>query len=84
MEPAEQFRVIKDIRSLDLEILAIFHSHPESPARLSQEDIRLALTPEVLYVIISLADAYKTIAKGFFIEDGSVNEVPIKIGDESP
>ncbi|WP_366919053.1 Mov34/MPN/PAD-1 family protein, partial [Geobacter sp.] len=35
----------------------IYHSHPESPARPSEEDIRLALTPGVSYVIVSLAGA---------------------------
>nr|WP_298436492.1 Mov34/MPN/PAD-1 family protein [Geobacter sp.] len=35
----------------------MYHSHPESPARPSEEDIRLALTPGVSYVIVSLAGA---------------------------
>ncbi|MDP6380616.1 MAG: M67 family metallopeptidase, partial [Phycisphaerae bacterium] len=52
MEPKEQFAVIKDIRAKGLEMLAIYHSHPASPARPSDEDIRLALMPGVLYVIV--------------------------------
>ena len=48
MAPEEQFKVVKDIRSAGLEMLAIYHSHPETPARLSAEDIRLALTPGVI------------------------------------
>ncbi len=80
MAPAEQFAVVKDIRSEGLEMLAIYHSHPESPARPSAEDIRLALTPGVTYVIVSLLDN-DTTAKGFLIDDGDVTEVPVTIED---
>ena len=79
MEPKEQFTVVKNIRSADLEMLAIYHSHPETPARPSAEDIRLALTPDVIYVIVSLQDAKVPVVKGFFIEDGTVTEVPVKV-----
>jgi len=79
-EPAEQFAVVKDIRSAGLEMLAIYHSHPESPARPSAEDIRLALTPDVIYVIVSLLDDAPT-AKGFLMDDGNVTEVSVTIED---
>src|SRR5664279_5321005 len=52
MDPREQFAVIKELRAKGLEMLAIYHSHPESPARPSAEDISLALTPDVSYVIV--------------------------------
>lgn len=79
MEPKEQFAVVKDIRSAGLEMLAIYHSHPETPARPSAEDIRLALTPDVIYVIASLQGANAPAVKSFLIEDGNVTEVPLKI-----
>lgn len=72
MDPSEQFAVIKDLRAQGLSMLAIYHSHPESPARPSQEDIRLALTPEVSYVIISLADAAGPDVKSYKISAGVV------------
>jgi proteasome lid subunit RPN8/RPN11 len=79
MEPKEQFKVVKDIRSADLEMLAIYHSHPESPARPSEEDIRLALMPDVIYVIVSLQNANAPVLKSFFIENGNAAEVPVSI-----
>ncbi len=78
MEPQEQFKVVKDIRTAALEMLAIYHSHPETPARPSAVDIRLALTPGVIYVIVSLKDT-DPVTKGFLIEDNSVTEVPVEI-----
>ena len=53
MDPREQFTVVKDLRANGLVMLAIYHSHPETPARPSEEDIKLALTPSVSYLIIS-------------------------------
>ncbi len=79
MEPMEQFATVKDIRSAGLEMLAIYHSHPETPARLSAEDIRLALTPNVIYVIVSLKNNNGSAVKGFRIEDSTVIEVPVKV-----
>ncbi|MHC4456895.1 MAG: M67 family metallopeptidase [Planctomycetota bacterium] len=82
IEPAEQFKVIKDIRSAGLEMLAIYHSHPATPARPSAEDIRLALTPDVIYVIASLQNSGCPDVRGFLIEDGDVTEVAVKIVEQ--
>jgi len=79
MEPKEQFAVVKDIRKAGLEMLAIYHSHPQTPARMSYEDIRLALTPDITYVVVSLQDSEYPAIKGFFIENGNIAEVPVEI-----
>ena len=79
MEPKEQFKVAKDIRSAGLEMLAIYHTHPTTPARLSAEDIRLALTPNITYIIVSLQDSASPVIKGFLMQDGDITEVPVKI-----
>ena len=80
MEPREQFTVVKDIRSASLEMLAIYHSHPATPARPSAEDIRLALTADVIYVIVSLQDT--PAVKGFLIEERNVAMVTVEIVEE--
>ena len=72
MDPKEQFSVVKDLRAKGLAMLAIYHSHPETPARPSEEDIKLALTPDVSYIIISLADSDKADMKSFKISNGNV------------
>ena len=82
MEPKEQFTVAKDIRAAGLKMLAIYHSHPDTPARPSAEDIRFALTPDVIYVIVSLRDARAPVVKGFFIEERNVATVPVEIMEE--
>jgi proteasome lid subunit RPN8/RPN11 len=83
MAPAEQFAAVKDIRSASLDMLAIYHSHPETPARPSTEDIRFALTPGMIYVIVSLLGNNGPAVKGFQIEGGSINEVLVKIVEDT-
>ena len=77
-DPAEQFKVVREVRKAGLEILANYHSHPESPARPSEEDIRLAYDPNISYVIVSLAAAEPDI-KSFRIREGVVEKEPINI-----
>lgn len=79
MDPKEQFKVVKDLRAAGIAMLAIYHSHPETPARPSEEDIRLALTPDVSYVIISLADAAVPDIKSFKISSGTVQMETIEL-----
>ena len=79
MKPEEQFQVVKDMRAADLTMVAIYHSHPETRAYPSQEDIKMALTPDVVYIIISLQDPQTPDLKGFLIENGKVNETIIDI-----
>lgn len=77
-EPAEQFRVVKDARNKGFQILANYHSHPGTPARLSKEDIRLAHDPDISYIIISLAEP-TPVLKSFKIRNGKVENEEIKI-----
>jgi proteasome lid subunit RPN8/RPN11 len=79
MDPKEQFTVVKDLRAKGLSMLAIYHSHPETPARPSEEDIRLALTPDISYLIISLADIDNPEIKSYKINAGIVLIEPIKV-----
>lgn len=78
MEPKEQFAVVKDLRAKDKVMLAVYHSHPDTPARPSKEDIRLALTPGVSTVILSLAGP-EPVLKSFRIAAGVSTPEPIEM-----
>lgn len=77
--PQEQFQVIKAIRASGLCLLGIYHSHPESPARPSAEDVRLALTPDVVHVIVSMQHPEQPDIKGFDIKHHVVTPVTLSI-----
>ena len=79
MDPAEQFATIKDIRSKGRQLLGNFHSHPESPSRPSQEDIRLAFDPKMNYLILSLMEEGKPVLNSFHIEKGEVTKEELEI-----
>jgi proteasome lid subunit RPN8/RPN11 len=78
MAPEDQFSTIKDIRKKGLTLLGNFHSHPATPARPSEEDIRLAFDPSLSYLIISLKDP-EPVLKSFIIRAGTASEEPVRV-----
>ena len=78
MKPEEQFAAVKDMRQKGLKLAASYHSHPETPARPSEEDIKLAYDPEISYVIISMAEHNPDI-KSFRIRKNEVTAEGIEI-----
>jgi proteasome lid subunit RPN8/RPN11 len=79
MAPGEQFAAVKDMRRKGTAMLAIWHSHPATPARMSVEDLRLAYTPSVVYVIVSLTSPDKPDIRGFAVEERNPTEIKIII-----
>ena len=78
MDPAEQFAAIRQIREEGLQLAAVYHTHPESPARPSVEDIRLAHDSQIIYVIASLMAGVEPV-RAFKIKDGEVTVVPLQV-----
>ena len=81
-DPKEQFAALRDARTKGLEICAVYHSHPASPARPSEEDIKLAHDPQMLYVIVSLAQEREEV-KAFRIKNKSVEPVALEVIDNA-
>ena len=54
--PKDQFAALRYARAKGLKILANWHSHPATPSRPSEEDLRLANDPNIRYAILSLKD----------------------------
>jgi proteasome lid subunit RPN8/RPN11 len=59
--------------------VAVYHSHPRSPAEPSQTDINLAQYPNWLYVIVSPAD--EPGVRAWWIADGRVREEGVEVDD---
>jgi proteasome lid subunit RPN8/RPN11 len=78
LDPKEQFQVAKSVRANGSDLIAVYHSHPASPARPSEEDIRLAHDSSIIYVIVSLENENRTRA-AFTIKNGIVTPEPLDI-----
>ncbi|MFZ5641238.1 MAG: M67 family metallopeptidase [Bacillota bacterium] len=78
LDPEEQFKVYYVIREKGLKLLGNYHSHPASPARPSQEDIRLAYDPEAVYMILSLQEEIPVL-RAFRIQNGEYAEILLEI-----
>lgn len=79
MDPREQLKVMKEIRSLGLEMVGIYHSHPETAAYPSAHDVALAYYPDASYVIVSLKDKDKPNIRLFKIVEEVITEEALKI-----
>lgn len=76
MDPQEQFEAFNWIESNGLELVAIYHSHPNGPPGPSLTDIAEAYYPEVVYLIWSRQQS-EWQCLGFAIQDREVTPVNI-------
>ena len=77
----EHIKAIRDMRENNHTMLAIFHSHPSSPAYPSAKDMNLAFYEDCIYVIVSLSEK-KPVVKGFLIREGDIKSASIHIHDK--
>jgi proteasome lid subunit RPN8/RPN11 len=80
MEPKEQVAALKWIYTNNLELVAIFHSHPSGPALPSETDIAEFEYPDSAMLIWSPAGGSWE-AKAFMVEGGDTLEIPIRWGN---
>jgi len=76
--PEEQLGVFREIAREHLEMVAIYHSHPDTIPFPSERDVRLAFYPDVAYIIVSLKGG-ETIVKGFRIGKEAISIEPIRL-----
>lgn len=83
IDPKEQLSIFKQLRSDNLEMLAIFHSHIDVEAYPSKKDVELAYYPESSYIIISLSNQKTPQVRSFRIVEGKISEEELKIVDSA-
>jgi proteasome lid subunit RPN8/RPN11 len=54
MHPVQQVQAIHTMLDADMELVGIFHSHPEGPAGISMPDIQEVAYPQAAYLIFWL------------------------------
>ena len=79
----EQLRIQKEMREKNEGMLAIFHSHPRSPAYPSAKDVSLAFYDDAVYVIVGLTESGVSEIRAFTIAEGVVTEIPLRSAGDS-
>ena len=79
MDPYQQLQAFDWIDSNGLELLGIFHSHPEGPETASPTDLAEAAYEVVHLVWARMQGAWR--ARGFWIENDTATEVVLQIVD---
>ena len=81
LDPKDQMAAIKDMRSLGLKQFGNWHSHPESPSRPSEEDIRLSFDSKASYMILSLM-AENPVLNSYHVENEKYTKEDLRIISE--
>lgn len=68
MDPKEQFQTVKEFREKGYFMAGNYHSHPETPSRMSEEDKRLAFDTNAIYAIVSTMDKNDLVLNFFKID----------------
>ena len=73
MKPSEQFEAFQKASEKDFVFISCYHSHPETKARPSYEDLKLASDPNLIYTIISLENKMKPDVRCYTIYSEDIN-----------
>jgi len=79
MDPREQLKVEKQMRQQGQRLVGIFHSHTASAAYPSSVDVRLAISPDVSYVLVSLQDQAAPDFKSYRIDGQAITPEAVSI-----
>ena len=75
--PREIFSLMRAMRAEGVEMLGIYHSHPNGKNEPSPRDIEQAYYSEAIYFIISPREDSERAVRAFSIRDGRVEELEI-------
>ena len=78
-DPAELVHTIWKIEESGEELVAFFHSHPESPPIPSQTDIRNQHYPGVPHLILGREAGQSWVERAYLLDEGNVVEIPVVI-----
>lgn len=81
LDPQARLDVEKKLRDGDTRILGYWHSHPFSPARPSDEDIKLGTDETAIYGLTSVMEDSKTPFGLFRIQNGKATPVKMAVVD---
>ena len=79
ISPQEQLKFFDEIERHSIEMIAIYHSHPDSIPFPSETDVKMAFYPEMSSVIISLKERDNPVVKAFRIKKEAIRLEEIEV-----
>lgn len=79
MDPRQQLLALTELEAAGLELLAIYHSHPQGPEHPSATDVARAYYPEAVQIIVSLRDRFRPSVRAFTIVEGQIDEIGLTV-----
>jgi len=83
LAPKQQAEAMMGFHKRGLDLIAIYHSHPNDPPVPSQTDVRSATYPDAAYLIVGLKNDHADLA-AWRLRPPDVDRVPLHIGDDTP
>ena len=80
VDSRDLIRAMRDAEARHEELVGVWHSHTHSDAYPSDTDVRQAMEPHWLYVLVSLRHA-EPVLRTYRIRDGSVTECEVVVAD---
>jgi proteasome lid subunit RPN8/RPN11 len=77
--PESMFKAMRELRQCDWEVLAVYHSHPNSSQVPSSKDICGHLSPEIFMLIIGNVKTDKNVGLWEITQQGERIEHPMRI-----
>jgi proteasome lid subunit RPN8/RPN11 len=79
MAPQDQLRAYDEMDREGMEMVAIYHSHPHTIAFPSETDVKLAVLPELVSIIVSLKQKEEPVVKAFRISKEAIHLEEIEV-----
>ena len=79
MDPKEQLQVEKRMRQAGQQMIGVYHSHTATAAYPSPVDVRLAISPDISYVLVSLADRQRPDFKSYRLDGGTITPEGVQV-----
>ena len=80
VDSRDLIKAMRDAESRHEELIGVWHSHTHSDAYPSDTDVRQAMEPNWLYVLVSLKHA-EPVLRTYRIRDGAVAECEVVVAD---
>ena len=78
VEPRDLLRAMREAEAQGHDIVGVWHSHTHTDAYPSQTDVRQAVDPAWLYVLVSLRHGEPAV-RAYRIRDGVIAEVDVEV-----